>query len=155
MKVHTYERVFLTVGAIMLVAFLGALLYASVAMGIHLPGPAGKVDPAMVMRTPPFNTPGVHQTGPNQYQAVIVGFVWGFTPAEIRVPAGAEVTFTATTLDVIHGFEIEGTRLNMMLIPGRISQNTYRFASPGTHLLICHEYCGLGHQTMHARVIVE
>ena len=155
MKVHTYERVFLTVGAIMLVAFLGALLYASVAMGIHLPGPVGKVDPTMVMRTPPFNAPGVHQTGPNQYQAVIVGFVWGFTPAEIHVPVGADVTFTATTLDVIHGFEIEGTRLNMMLIPGRISQNTYRFTSPGTHLLICHEYCGLGHQTMHARVIVE
>jgi len=48
MKVHMYERVFLTVGAIMLVAFLGALLYASVAMGIHLPGPVGKVDPTMV-----------------------------------------------------------------------------------------------------------
>lgn len=155
MKVHTYEQVFLTVGAIMLVAFLGALLYASVAMGIHLPGPAGRVDPTMVTKTPPFNAPGVHQTGPNQYQAVMVGFAWGFMPAEIRVPAGAEVTFTATTLDVIHGFEIEGTRLNMMLIPGRISQNTYRFARPGTHLLICHEYCGLGHQNMHARVIVE
>jgi cytochrome c oxidase subunit 2 len=155
MKVHTYEKVFLTIGAIMLVVFLGALFYASAAMGIHLPGPAGTVDPAAVMKTPPFNAPGVHQTGPNQYQAVIVGYAWGFLPTEIRVPAGAEITFTATTLDVIHGFELEGTHLNMMLIPGRISQNTYRFTHPGTHLLICHEYCGLGHQTMHATVIVE
>ena len=155
MKVHTYEKVFLSLGAGMLVAFIGALAYATIVMGIHLPGPAGTIDPAKVMQTPPFNTPGVRQTGPNQYEAVVVGFTWGFLPPEIRVPHGAQVTFVATSMDVIHGFDIEGTRINMMLIPGRISRNTYTFESPGQHLLICHEYCGTGHQTMHARVIVE
>ena len=117
MKVHTYERVFLTVGAIMLVAFLAALLYASVAMGIHLPGPAGKVEPTMVMRTPPFNAPGVHQTGPNQYQAVIIGFAWGFTPAEIRVPAGADVTRVgASYLDGAVSSGREAARVAMGLL---------------------------------------
>lgn len=154
-KTYVYEKVFLVLGAIMLVLFLGALLYASVAMGIHLPGPAGAINPPAVMTTPPFDKPGVHQTGPNEYQAVVIGYAWGFTPATLHVPVGANVTFTATTLDVIHGFELEGTRLNMMLIPGRISQNTYRFTRPGTYALICHEYCGLGHQTMHAQVIVQ
>lgn len=155
MKVHTYERSFLMVGAVMLVAFLFALLYASVAMGIHLPGRAGLIDPQQVVTSPPFDQPGVRQTGPNQYEAVVIGRTWSFEPSEIRVPAGAEVTFIVTTPDVIHGFAIEGTRINMMLIPGQISRNTYTFTEAGEHLLICHEYCGLNHHGMFGRVVVE
>lgn len=155
MKVHTYEKAFLWVGAVMLVAFMGALLYASVAMGIHLPSRAGLVDPELVTTTPPFDNPGVHQTGPNSYDAVIIGRTWSFTPSEIRVPAGAEITFLVATPDVLHGFSIEGTRVNMMLIPGQVSRNTYTFEEPGEHLIICHEYCGIAHHTMYGRLIVE
>lgn len=155
MKVHTYERAFLTVGALMLVAFMGALVYASVAMGYHLPGRGGEVDPAALLRTPPFDHPGVRQTGPNQYEADVVAMAWAFMPAEIRVPVNAEVTFVVSSVDVIHGFDIEGTRVNVMVIPGQITRTTYTFREPGQHLLICHEYCGVGHQTMHAAVIVE
>jgi len=71
------------------------------------------------------------------------------------VPAGSAVTFKVTSVDVVHGFEVEGTRVNMMLLPGQIAENTYRFEHPGEHLMICHEYCGVGHQTMHGRVVVE
>lgn len=97
----------------------------------------------------------MHRAGQNRYEAVIVAQAWAFNPAEIRVPAGAEITFTAATIDVIHGFNIEGTRLNVMLIPGQVSRNTYRFREPGEHLFICHEYCGLGRHTMYGKVIVE
>ncbi|HUF70563.1 MAG TPA: hypothetical protein VMM79_18080 [Longimicrobiales bacterium] len=100
MKVHTYEKAFLWVGAVMLVAFMGALLYASVEMGIHLPGRAGLLDPELVTSTPPFDNPGVHQTGPDSWDAVIIGRTWSFEPSEIRVPAGAEITFLVTTPDV-------------------------------------------------------
>lgn len=155
MKVHTFEKAFLWLGGVMLIAFMGALLYASVAMGIHLPGRAGLLDPELVASTPPFDNPGVHQTGPGTYDAVIIGRTWSFTPSEIHVPAGAEITFLVTTPDVIHGFAIEGTRVNMMLIPGQVSRNTYTFEEPGEHLIICHEYCGIAHHTMWGRVIVE
>jgi cytochrome c oxidase subunit II len=155
MRVHTYEKAFLGLGGVMLVAFMFALLYATVAMGIHLPGRAGLIDPALVATTAPFDNPGVRQTGPNQYEAVVIGRTWSFEPSEIHVPAGAEVTFIVTTPDVIHGFSIEGTRVNMMLIPGQISKNTYTFEEPGEHLLICHEYCGLNHHGMFGKVVVE
>jgi cytochrome c oxidase subunit 2 len=155
MRVHTYEKAFLWVGGVMLIAFMGALLYASVAMGIHLPGRAGRIDPQQIATTAPFDNPGVRQTGPNQYEAVIIGRMWSFVPDVIRVPSGAEVTFVVTTPDVLHGFSIEGTRINMMLIPGQISKNTYTFRDAGEHLIICHEYCGLNHHTMFGRVIVE
>lgn len=155
MKVHVYEKAFLWLGAVMLVAFLGALAYASIAMGIHLPGRAGEVDPATVAQLPPFDEPGVRQVGPDRHQVVLVGRAWGWEPREIRVPAGAEVTFLATSVDVIHGLHVEDSRVNMMLIPGQISRNTYRFRRPGEYLMVCHEFCGLGHHFMYGTVIVE
>jgi cytochrome c oxidase subunit II len=155
MKVHSYEKGFLWAGALMLVGFMLALAYASTAMGIRLPGRAGTVDPQQVRVTPPFDDPGVRQVGPDEYEVVVIGQVWSFVPAEIRVPAGAHVTFIATSPDVLHGFHIEGTRLNMMLVPGQISRNSYTFAEPGEYLIICHEYCGIAHHTMYGKVIVE
>lgn len=160
MKIHTYEKAFLGVGIVVLVACAAALVYATAVHGLHLPGVSGRVDPAAVPTTPPFDRPGVYARvseggGEPAYEVVVVARAWAFQPAEIRVPAGVELTFTATTVDVLHGFNIEGTRLNMMLIPGQISRNSYRFDEPGEYLLICHEYCGLGHHMMYGRIIVE
>lgn len=155
MKVHRYERAFLVVGAIMLVAFGGALIYASVALGIHLPDDVRRLDPTTVRSTPPFDATGVRQTGPNRYEVVMLASAWQFEPSEIRVPAGAEVTFLATSPDVIHGVHVEDSRVNMMLIPGQVSRNTYTFDEPGEYLMVCHEYCGLNHHNMYGRVVVE
>jgi cytochrome c oxidase subunit II len=151
-KVIIFEKAFLTVGLVLLVLCLVALFYTSIAMGIALPGRAGTIDPAAVRQTPPFDNPGVRQVGPNRYEVVIVGFAWGFEPRTIRVPVGAELDFISTSTDVLHGIHIEGTRLNMMLIPGQISRNTYTFREPGEHLMLCHEFCGLAHHAMFGRV---
>lgn len=155
MKIHAYEKAFLWLGAIMLVCFLGALGYAAVGLGKNLPSRGGVIDPAAVRTTPPFDDPGVRQTGEGTYEVVGYGQVWSFVPSEIRVPAGAEITFRLTSTDVVHGYAIEGTRFNVMLLPGQITELTYTFREPGEHLLICHEYCGVNHHLMSGRVIVE
>jgi cytochrome c oxidase subunit 2 len=56
---------------------------------------------------------------------------------------------------VIHGLLVGGTRINVMLIPGQITRYSYTFDRPGEYLLMCHEYCGLGHHTMGGKVVVE
>jgi cytochrome c oxidase subunit 2 len=155
MKVHTYEKAFLATGGIVLVLCAAALAYATFGMGMHLPGRVAQIDPSKVYQTAPFNSPGVRQTGYGRYEVVMVAQAWAFMPAEIRVPRDAEVTFTATSVDVIHGFEIERTRVNMMLIPGQVGRLTHTFREPGEFLLICHEYCGTGHHMMYGKVIVE
>jgi cytochrome c oxidase subunit 2 len=43
----------------------------------------------------------------------------------------------------------------MMLIPGQVSRNRYRFEQPGEYAIICHEYCGVGHHTMFGKVTVK
>jgi cytochrome c oxidase subunit 2 len=155
MKAHTYEKTFLAVGGVTLVACMGALVYATFGMGKHLPGISGHVDPQRAYQSPPFDRLGVTQVGPNRYEAILVGQMFAFIPPEIRVPVGAQIDFIATSADVIHGFNIEGTRVNMMLIPGQIGRISHTFAETGEHLLICHEYCGSGHHTMAGRIIVE
>ncbi len=155
MKIEAYEEVFLWISGVVLVVFLGALGYAAVGMHIHVMGRAGEINPRLVSQTPPFDHPGVREIGPGKYEAVIIGKAWSFTPKTIEVPAGAEVTFLATSADIDHGFYIVGTRVNMMLVPGQVSATTFRFREPGTYLILCHEYCGLGHQFMYGRVIVK
>lgn len=155
MKIHHYENAVLVVGGVLLLACLVALFYASYAIGVHLPGHTGRVDPLQVHTTPPFDRPGARQIAPKKYEVVLVGQMWSFNPAEIRVPAGSEVTFMATSADVVHGLHIARTKVNLMLIPGQISRNTYTFREPGEHLMICHEYCGLGHHTMAGKVVIE
>lgn len=155
MKVVVFEKAFLTVGGVLLVACLIALVYSTLAMGIQLPGREGTVDPQALNTTPPFDEPGLRDLGGGRYEAIVIGFAWGFNPNQIRIPVGSELTITATSRDVLHGFNIEGTRVNMMLIPGQISRYTYRFDEPREYLIICHEFCGLGHHVMYGRIIVE
>jgi len=155
MKVHVYEKAFLWLGALLLIVCLGALLYVSIVMGVHLPDRAGELDPEAVDSTPPFDQPGVRQTGPNAYEVVMIGRTWTFVPSQVSVPAGADVTFIATSPDVLHGFSVDGTRINMMLIPGQVSRTTYRFEEPGRYAIVCHEYCGVGHHTMYGMIVVE
>jgi cytochrome c oxidase subunit 2 len=70
------------------------------------------------------------------------------------VPANTPLVFRATSADAIHGFLIEGSNINSMLIPGYISSLPARFDQPGEHLMPCQEFCGVGHQAMWAIVQV-
>ncbi len=155
MKIEYYEKVFLTLGVVMLLSGLAAILVSVVGAGVMVPEPAGRVAPADVRTTAPFDTPGLREISPGKYEAVVVAQTWLFTPNEFRIPAGSEVTFRVASTDVIHGFLIENTQINAMIIPGQITEVTQTFDDPGEYLLICHEYCGIGHHTMWGRVIVE
>lgn len=151
-----YEKGFLALSAVMLVAFLGALGYAAFAMEIELPTDEGQLDPRQVRQIEPFSEPGpgVYRTGAGQYRVVLMSSAWRFDPAEIEVPAGSTVTFVGTSADVLHGFHIEDTRVNVMMIPGEITRVTYTFEEPGEHLFVCHEYCGIGHHEMYGELTV-
>jgi cytochrome c oxidase subunit 2 len=83
-----------------------------------------------------------------------VGQQYSFTPQCMTVPAATPITFRAASPDVIHGFLIEGTNVNAMLVPGYVSVIPARFDQPGEHLMPCHEFCGVGHEGMWARVKV-
>lgn len=84
----------------------------------------------------------------------LVAQQYSFTPQCLVVPADTPVTFRATASDVVHGFIVGKTNANVMLIPGFVSTFTARFPKVGEQLMPCHEYCGVGHEGMWARVQV-
>ncbi|MCS6882001.1 MAG: cytochrome c oxidase subunit II [Oscillochloridaceae bacterium] len=136
------------------VAVITAVVLTAFAVGLRVPDVAGRIDPQAITVTEPFDEPGLRELAPGKYQATMIAQVFLFTPNEIEVPAGSEVTFVLTSRDVIHGFKIVGTSVNMMVVPGQISKLTVRFDRPGEYLIVCHEYCGSGHHVMSGKVIV-
>lgn len=77
---------------------------------------------------------------------------YSFTPQCILVPAGTPLHIRATAADVVHGFSVSHSNVNMMLVPGYISNFQTKFSTPGDHVMPCHEYCGTGHAAMWAHV---
>jgi cytochrome c oxidase subunit 2 len=77
---------------------------------------------------------------------------YSFTPSCLLVPKDTPVRIRGTAADVVHGFSISKTNVNLMLIPGYISNFRTRFEHTGEHVMPCHEYCGVGHAAMWARV---
>jgi cytochrome c oxidase subunit 2 len=81
-----------------------------------------------------------------------IGQQYSFTPQCIVVPADTPITIRATSADVIHGFMIDHSNVNTMLVPGYVSTATTRFATPSERVIPCHEFCGAGHEGMWGRI---
>ena len=153
--VYLYELAWILPSIAIPVGMLVALVVTAFGAGIHLPGNEGRVNPTELATTAPFDKPGIIEMRPGQYEVRMVAEAWSFTPSEIRVPAGARVTFVATSEDVVHGLFIPRANVNVMLLPGQVARVTAHFNKPGEYLLVCHEYCGISHHTMSGKVVVE
>ena len=107
----------------------------------------------------PFNKaylePKVTKLDEKTYQVFAVAQMWQFQPAEIFIPVGSEVDFYVTSKDVVHGFNIYEKNVNLTAVYGNINKSTVKFDKPGIYKIICHEYCGVGHQAMQAQIIVN
>ncbi len=156
LHVDRFEGAWMRISALVLAIFLVTVIISAFATGFQLPGVYQRVDPAKLFDAgSPFAEPGLRELAPGRYEAYIRAQIWSFTPNEIRVPAGSTVTFYVTSQDVLHGFKLEKTNINMMIIPGQVSTLTAKFDKPGTYNFICHEYCGQLHHTMYGQLIVE
>lgn len=160
MHMDSRERNYIAISVLLLFIFAAALMVSAFGYGIQVPVPYERVDPNTVA-TPgasPWGDPveeRVRELAPNKYEAYILAQIWSFLPNRIIIPRGATLTFYVTSKDVQHGFNVQGTNINMMVIPGQVSTLTATFDEPGEYHIVCNEYCGVGHQTMFATIIVE
>jgi cytochrome c oxidase subunit 2 len=154
MHVDSYERTWIIASIILLILFFIAITIAGTMMGIQVPGQVGRVDPNTVASSGEFSEPGLRELAPGKYEAHILAKTWSFDPREIIVPKGSTVTFYVTSQDVQHGFKLQDTNMNVMVLPGQVSSLTITFDRPGEYPYICTEFCGLGHAAMFGKVIV-
>jgi cytochrome c oxidase subunit 2 len=150
MKVDPFEKIAIFVGGVLLVAFLIAIVYANFGWGIKIP--------SCEADTKPFTKGAFIESGPRSYEVHILTKMWYFDMGdnrnEITIPVGSRVTFFVTSGDVIHGVKIPSKNINMMAIPGVVGRLETTFDKPGEYMVICHEYCGIGHQGMYGKVRV-
>jgi len=161
MDIHRYEKIWLGLSVLLIVGFISTIAYGAVGAGVEMISDSGgSIDPDNVNEHEQFEELGVEQVGEHEYEVSVVAQQFFFNAnrsdplGPIRVPADSTVTFYVTSPDVTHGFQLVGTNVNTMVIPGQISEITVEFDEPGQYGLICHEYCGPGHETMAGEVIV-
>jgi cytochrome c oxidase subunit II len=153
LKIDLYEKIWMWLGSVMIALFLGVMIAITAAQAVHPPSHIETIDPKTVWDDPRFAEPGV-SVGERQVEVRLITQMFAFLPSEIQVPAGLPVTFRVTSTDVIHGFQIVGTNANATVIPGYISQFTVTFPRDGEYLIVCNEFCGIGHHGMYGKVLV-
>ncbi len=141
------EKLALSLSSILLLIFFSLILYGAYVRNIELP--------TCIVNVKPFDKDTIIKISENKYEIRYIARQFSFFPMEVRIPRNSTVDIYLTSPDVIHGFHIENTNVNVMAIPGAITYFRYTFKEPGEYRIVCHEYCGLGHQNMMSKIIVE
>ncbi|MDL0140135.1 cytochrome c oxidase subunit II [Halobacterium salinarum] len=158
MRIHRFEKLWLGAAFVLIVAFIATIVYGSLGPGVAMVGDdGGTVNPDNPTAADNFRDPGVYQADDDSYDVYVEARQFAFSPGTsepIRVPADTNVTFHITSGDVTHGFELVGTNVNTMVIPGQVAQLTVNFDEARTHHIVCHEYCGPAHHAMEGSIEV-
>jgi cytochrome c oxidase subunit 2 len=85
----------------------------------------------------------------------VKAFRFGFEPSTIRVSKGDKVRINVESIDVTHGFSIEGYDINLY-VDGLGSESVEFVADKaGRFMIYCSVPCGSGHGSMRGVLIVE
>jgi cytochrome c oxidase subunit II len=147
-EIAKWERRWIAFSGLLTLSFVILIAYSLATEGAHIAQTAARGNPQTLLQQPQFVDPGVRVVGPNRLEVSLVGQAFSWVPETIRVPVGSEVEFYLTARDVIHGWQVENTNLNVEVIPGEVSRLRTTFGTVGRYRVTCNEYCGIGHQNM-------
>jgi len=98
-------------------------------------------------------------------QVEVIGHQWWWefrypkygviTANELHIPAGTPVTFTLTSVDVIHSFWVPAFGGKRDVIPGRTNHMWFAADATGTFPGQCAEFCGTSHANMLFKVVSQ
>lgn len=81
------------------------------------------------------------------------------TMRDLELPAGTEVEFRVTALDVNHNFALYGPARLLLAqtqaMPGYVNRLHVRLTAPGRYEVLCLEYCGAAHHLMQNGLTVK
>jgi len=111
--------------------------------------------PGCVTDVKPFEKGELKKLEDGRYQLFLLAKMWTYEPNNIEIPVNSVVDLYATSKDVVHGINIAEKDVNIMAIPGVIGYEQVKFDKPGEYKVICHEFCGVGHQNMTITINVK
>jgi cytochrome c oxidase subunit 2 len=141
------ERLIISLSSFLLVVFLSSVVFAVVRYDVGLP--------TCITSMEPFDEGKVIEHDDGRYEVHMLAMMWEFEPEELELPLGATVDFYLTSEDVLHGFQILGTNVNLMAVPGAVNYARVRFDEPGEYRVVCHEFCGSEHHEMMSTITIE
>jgi cytochrome c oxidase subunit II len=110
--------------------------------------------PTCLTDVKPFQKGELITHSPTHYEVHYVARMWKFEPEDVIVPTGSTVDIYLSAADVTHGLIMLGTDLNLMAVPGVVNYARVKFDQPRVYQLLCHEFCGTGHDRMAAELHV-
>jgi len=140
------EKLVLILSSLMLSLFLSATIFAVVQLDIGLP--------TCITSMEPFDEGEVIEHTEDRFEIHYLAMMWEFEPENVEVPSGSTVDLYLTSDDVLHGFQILGTNVNLMAVPGTVNYARVKLDEPGEYRIVCHEYCGSEHHAMAASITV-
>lgn len=143
-----FENFWIAFSIVLLVVFVVLVFHAVSMHGAQVGKSEARQPVDDILARPEFAQPDVRVGDNGSVTASVVARAFSFDPGVIEVPVDTDITFRMTSADVIHGFQVKGTGINVELIPGEISELSYRFREEGEYPLICNQYCGAAHQNM-------
>jgi cytochrome c oxidase subunit II len=87
----------------------------------------------------------------------VMAIEFSFRPNTIRLTAGEQYALQMLSADMVHNFSIQmgDTSYNAVVMPKMVTAVKLKPTKPGTYLVVCNEYCGIGHDYMYFSFIVE
>lgn len=180
MHIDRLERTWIIIFSVMLGIFFATVLAAGFIFGVRPPSSTGDsfINPNTLDQSIDFNPQslGIVSVGEREFEVRVVAQMWAFnfgSPSPqamidagayidrdsaglpvLHVRQGDHVTFIITSRDITHGFLLQQHNVNFEVVPGHVARTRVTFNRVGEFGLVCHEYCGINHHNMHAKVIV-
>jgi len=83
----------------------------------------------------------------------MLGRLWEWWPIyELKV--GQSYRLHLSSMDWQHGFSLQPANINLQILPGYDMVLTVTPNKTGEHLVVCNEYCGVGHHNMVGKIYV-
>lgn len=93
---------------------------------------------------------------PAGQDAYLMAARYTFYPT-LSLKAGQPYRIWMSSVDALHGFSLVGggQNINLEIAPNHAYGATFVPTKPGKYLIVCNEFCGLGHERMQGVLYVE
>lgn len=154
------ERVFLGVVLVLAVAMAAFTIVWIFVSRHNVPTAAYRTTPAafaakVTQFAERFGRPDGTVVVPPGQDAYIMASRFSFYP-QLVLKAGHRYRIWLSSADALHGFSLvgHGQNLNLEIAPNHAYGASFLPSKPGTYLIVCNEFCGLGHHLMTSRIVV-
>ncbi len=86
--------------------------------------------------------------------AYLAAMMWSWYPI-LKLREGETYRIHLSSMDLNHGFSLQPLNMNFQVLPGYDHVLTLTPTSTGEFTIICNEFCGIGHDKMIGKIIVE